>query len=232
VAITKGTFKAYAAPAAAGATSISTTGFDSTAAGLLVSAAIFEGANTTCVFSDNQTGNTWATAVVTALTNQFSIHCAMSWCVPVDKDAAHTVTCTFGASRTQRRICVLPVNGSFSASDAEAATAQSNDGNGSPVDAGSLVTTTAAILVQAVGDNAAQNFSPGTDWDEDSATAGSHFQSRIEAAGGTFDPVGTGIGYDWATVAWAFKETAGGGATYNAVPLLQFYQRLRRGIFH
>lgn len=213
MAITKGTYTAYASPAAAGATTIATSAFDSSGAGLLISAALFEGANTTASAADNKS-NTWQTAVVTAFVNQFSVHCAMSWCVPTTVGTGHIVTWTFGASRTQRRACALNVNGTFSAVDALDVTPQQNDGNGDPVDAGSLVTSAATICVQAVGDNAAQTFTAGSGWTKDSATSGSHFQSRVEASSGTFDPVGSGIGYDWATVAMAFKETAG-GATAN-----------------
>lgn len=208
MAITKGTYTPFAAPAAPSTTTIATSSFDSSGAGLLVSGAIFEGADTTVVFSDNK-GNTWQTAIVNLASNEFSVRCAMGWCVPTTVGSGHVITGTLGAARTNRRIDALNVNGNFSAADA-LITSANLDGSGTAVDAGTLVTTTAAILCQVVGDNAGQTFTQGPGgWVKDSTTAGSHFQSRVEAAGGTFDPAGTlGAGYDWSSVAMAFKETA------------------------
>lgn len=228
MAITEGTFTAYAT-GAAGGTSIVSSDFASSGAGLLIAAAIYEGADTTCVFSDDQ-GNTWETAVRNLAAAQFSVRSAMSWCVPATTvGSGHNVTCTFGASRTNRAICVLNVGGNFSSSDAIAATSQNADGNGSICDAGSLVTSAAAILVQCAGDNAALSWTQGSGWSKKGTAAGRHFQLRIEAAGGTFDPVsGNSLAYDWTTVAMAFKETAGGGgATINIAPLIQNYRNMR-----
>lgn len=238
MAIGKGTFVAYTG-ADGGATSVASSSFDSTGAGLLVSAAGWEDTNSSSLtFTDNK-GNTWQTAVVEDGGGGAGAHVAVSWCVPTTVGSGHIVTCNIGASAPFRRICVLPVTGSFSAGDAIAATTQqaqaTTTGSSPPdsnADAGSLVTSAAAILIQAVIDYFGATGAAGSGWALDSATTGRHFQSRIEAAGGTFDPVlnlgNTGVQY--ATIAMAFKETAGGGAVYNAVPTIYRYtlQRARK----
>lgn len=77
-------------------------------------------------------------------------------------------------------------------------------------------------------------------WAEDfdlNGTGGDNFTagySRGPETTASVDPSGTQTSSaHWGVISLMFKEGSAGGATYNAVPLLQYYQRLKRGgIFH
>jgi hypothetical protein len=213
VAISKGTFVAYSGADGA-ATSVTSSAFDSTGAGLLIAIAGWEdGDSSGLTFSDN----VWQTAVVEDGGAGADPHSAMCWCVPTDKDAAHTVTCNFGASVVFRRIAVLPVVGNFSSIDALIATTQTLfSTHASSADAGTLTTSDAAILVQSVIDYNGRTGTAGSGWTKDSATTGRHFQSRVEASGGTFDPalgLSAAALEQFSTIAMAFKEAGPLAAT-------------------
>jgi hypothetical protein len=236
MAISKGTFVAYAG-ADPSAGTVDSSSFDSTGINLLVVATGWEDVNATPTFSDNKS-NTWQTAVVENGGGGAGTHIAVNWSVLTNVGSGHAVTITYGTNVPFRRVCVLPVIGNFAAVDAIAATTQQAQATttgsippDSNADAGSLVTSAAAILIQAVIDYNGETSVQGTGWTKDSATTGRHFQSRIEAAGGTFDPVmdlQTG-GVQYSTIAMAFKETSGGAAAYNAVPLQDHYYRMISG---
>jgi len=205
VTISKGTFVAYTG-GDGGATTVDSSSFDSTGVNLLIAAAGWEDTNSSgLTFTDNK-GNTWQTALVA---EGVSAKCAMAWCVPSVVGAGHVVTCNYGASVPFRRIAVLPVLGTFNAGDALDASASASVTTSANCDAGSLTTTAAAILVHAAIDYGGETFTQGAGWTKDSATTGRHMQSRIEAAGGTFDPAGTiGAAQHNGNVAFAFKEGA------------------------
>lgn len=211
VAITKGTFTEYAG-ADGSASSVTSSSFDSSGAGLLIAVATWEDVNSSgLTFSDNK-GNTWETAIVEDGGGLSGAHSAMAWSVPTTVGTGHTVTCSFGVSAPFRRVAVLNVNGTFSSASALDASSKAHT-TSATADAGSLTTSAAAILVHGVADYNGLTFTQGTGWTKDSATTGRHFQSRIEAGSGTFDPSGTlsAGGYSNANVSMAFKEAAGGG---------------------
>ena len=224
MAISIGTFVAYAG-ADAGALSVTSSSFDSSGIELLISATTWEDtSNATLTFSDNK-GNTWQSAVVS---NGAGAKVGVCWSVLTTAGTGHTVTCTYPNSSPFRRICVLPVNGDFNAADALAATSQTGSGNGTAVDAGSLVTSKAAILFMGAADYGGETFTQGTGWTKLGTAGGRHAQYRIEAASGTFDPAGTiGGGQDWSAAALALGETAAGGAVINIVPIIQNYRNMR-----
>jgi hypothetical protein len=228
MAIGVGTWVEYAGGNGS-STTVTSTAFNSTGANLLIAIATWEDTNNpTLTFSDDQTGNTWQTAIVS---NATGARCGASWCVPIDTDAAHTVTCTFPNTCSFRRIAVLPVTGSFNSDDALCATSQTGSGNGTAVDAGSLVTSKASICFMGCTDYGGETFTPGTGWTEVGTATGRHAEYRIEASSGTFDPVGTiGGAQDWGAVALALGETAG-GAAYNPIPTIYRYMRRTMRLF-
>lgn len=224
MAISKGTFTDYDSNGGANdaaATSVASASFSSAGAGLLIAVATWEDINSSSLtFTDNK-GNTWQSAVVEDSGAGLGPHCAICWSVPTSVGASHVVTCNIGASAGFRRCCVLNVNGNFNAADALITSDHGYFAGSSTADAGTLITAVAAILVHGCADYGGDTFTQGSGWTKDSAGTGRHFQSRVEAAGGTFDPAGTLSSVTGnANVAMAFKETAGGGGT-NSVAWLK-----------
>lgn len=214
MAISKGNVIAATGNTANGGALASST-FDSTGAGLIVYGFIHEGAPTTYSISDNKSNTSWATPFEVDHTDG-DMSIMVTWHKAPAVGTGHVITVTPGANRPYRYGLGVCVNGNFSGANIEAATPQTAQGTtGSPydVDAGSLVTSAAAICLQFTANYNGYNSTPGTGWTEDSDTIGGRYlQSRVEASGGTFDPVhNIGNVADWASIALAFKEDAGGG---------------------
>lgn len=243
MAITEGAIIAVNGADASSGTYTSSS-FDSSGGGAILYFLVHEGAPTSYTWTDNKStpGGQFLALETQNLTvgggaGDLSINAMVVWSPTVG--TGHTLTCTLGAARTFRYGGGVVLNGTFGSASILAATTQKAEGNGDSdtVDAGSLVTDAAAYLFHCAGNYSGQAIlTPGTDWTiKSNAIGGRHFQARNEPSSGTFDPsmiIGTGAGGStagWVTIAAAIKETAGGGATYNAVPLLDHYYRMISG---
>lgn len=224
MAITKGNvIVVNGADASSG--SYTSSAFDSTGGGAVLYFVGHEGAPTTYTWSDSTStpGGRFLTlgtinCTVGSGAGDLSLTAVVVWSPTVS--ASHTITCTFGASRPFRYGGGVVLNGRFESADILSATTQTAEGNSvNPVDAGSLVTDNAAFLFHAAvnyfGVTAA---GAGSGWTLDSnASGGRHFQTRNEAASGTFDPsLSTSSSTNWVTIAAAIRESPPQGPGVNA----------------
>jgi hypothetical protein len=197
-------------------TTLASSSFTSTGYQYLVTVLKHEGAAATITAPDNK-GST-----LTGLTKNdlggAEPFIQIFWGAIGTPGTSHVVTLTVSAARTWKAIGVWGVSvgaGNTLALDVEAAGGE-NAFNATP-DAGSLVTTAAAVLFMSSAHNAGLTFTQGTGWTlRAHGDAGMFLQDRNEASSGTFDPAGSAnSSAGWAAVAAAFKEVAGAGGGGN-----------------
>jgi hypothetical protein len=218
MAITEGAIAAVAG-ADATDTNVTSASFDSTGGNAILFFVVHEGASTSYTWSDNKStpgGQFTSLGTVNHGVGDLSISAVYFYRGSATWGTSHTVTVTFGATRPYRYLGGVVLNGSFG-STFLAATTQTASGTSFTVDAGSLVTDDAAYVVQFSGNYAARTLDtsspPAAGWTvKDNATVGRHFQARLEAASGTFDPAHDISGSaEWVTIAAAIKESAVSG---------------------
>jgi len=202
----------------ASATTIAAT-VDSTGYTHLVCFVKHEGTPTTITESDNKGSGAYNLLTKVDHTNN-DLSSRLMWVKIGTPGASHTVTVTFGASKPFRRLVCWGVNSGTGelALDVES----NNQGNGSAIDAGSLVTTAPTVSFMGVGEYFTVTYTPGSGWAEDLDNA-IHAQSRADASG-TIDPVCTASNtMDWTANSASFKEAAGGGGGGEANRRRRFF---------
>lgn len=146
----------------------------------------------------------------------------MFWVKIGSPGTSTTVTATFGAGKTWRKIGVWGVNATSGdiALDVEAADQDPGGTGSTAIDAGTLVTTAATVSFMGVAEYSAATYTPGSGWAEDVDDA-ILMQSRSDASG-TLDPVATAsTAISWVACAASFKETgaAGPGSGSDSSPV-------------
>ena len=194
----------------ASGTVLTTGTFDSTGFEHLVAFCKHEGAPTTLAVTDNKSSTIGGLTKVNhgggGLSSQL-FHGAVG-----SPGSGHTVTLTLGAARTWRDVAVwlIDADGAGVELDVEAA---GGSGTGTAADAGSIVATAAAIHIFGVGQAGSPSTqTPSAGWTKHSQVADDLKASRAEVSATTTDPSSTSVGSsNWAAVAAAFREVAGGG---------------------
>ena len=184
-------------------TTVAVTGLNTTGYTHVVFFVKHEGSTTTISGSDNKGSGAYNQLTLQAHSNG-DLHGRLLWVKLGSPGTSTDVTATFGASVAYRRMAVWGVTSGTSelALDVE----DTDQGNVTTVDAGSLVTTAATASFQGTGEYTVRTYTPGTGWTED-LDSNIHAQSRTDASG-TLDPVCTlSSAMEWVTCAASFKES-------------------------
>lgn len=204
------TFAAEANSSASG-TVLTTATFDSTGFEHIVAFCKHEGAPTTITVTDNK-GSTIA-GLTKVNHGGGGLSSQLYHGVIGTPGAGHTVTMTLAAARTWRDVAVwlIDADGAGVELDIEAA---GGSGTSTAADAGSVVATAAAIHIYGVGQAGSPSTqTPSAGWTKHSQVADDLKASRAEVSATTTDPSSTSVGSsNWAAVAAAFREVAGGGS--------------------
>ena len=209
MAITKGTTSLDRGDAAAN--TIDCTAFNSVGVNAIVVGFSHEGAPVGETVSDNNSNGYSRVDLIDHTNTDMSV--SMYVVFNPTTSSSHVITMTYdgGATRPFRNVGVWPVFGNFDTASQE--TQSSAQGNSTTIDAGSLTTAGASGLFTWLVNYNARAVAPGSGWTEDQDNNGREMESRLEPAGGTFDPSGTmSPNSDWVGIAVALKEVI----IYNA----------------
>lgn len=216
--------KLWIGNASGSGTTLASSSFNSTGYDAVVLAVKWEGADTTLSVDDNKGSGTYNTLTKVNHSNG-DLNLQAFWKHIGTPGTGHVVTVTFSASRSFLGLGLWLVNsstGSTIALDVESVA----QGSGSTHDAGTLSTSAAAALFFAGGGYSLHDHTAGSGWTLDAEGEAAEYlayQSRLEAASGTFDPVATSTSSsDWVAVSLATKEPGGGGGgggtTFHLIP--------------
>lgn len=101
----------------------------------------------------------------------------------------------------------------------------------------SMTASTSGIIVYCCTSTNDRTWTPGTGFTEiNDGAGGNSYESgyQVIATSGSYTASATASAASNLSIAAAiFKDAAGGGASYNAAPVLEYYQSLKRGgVFH
>jgi hypothetical protein len=186
--------------------------FDSTGYDVVAFAVKWEGPDTVVTVADNK-GSGAYTPLTKVNHSNGDLNIRGFWKHIGTPGSGHIVTASFVDISPYQGVGLWLVNsttGAILSLDVESVA----QGFGATHDAGSLATTAAASLHFVGGSYATHDHTAGSGWTldaEGSAAEYLAYQSRLEAAAGTFDPVATSnTSSDWVAISMAFREATSG----------------------
>lgn len=244
--------KAFATVGASGAgaggtpaASLTTSSFNSTGYTHLVVGVKHEGGATTITPSDNKSSTSWNSLTKEQVSTAGSgdLQGQFFWVKIGSPGTGHTVTASFAASRTYITVGVWLVNTTSGEMSLVAeATNEGTDGTGAgTLDAGTLSNpggdSVVAFMMMLEYAGVTHTGVAGWTEDFDPPPSSDNFTAGYSRGAETTDPINPAGSQNssnpWGAISCMFKEATAGGATYNAVPLLDdYYRRMRRGVFH
>lgn len=197
---------------------IALTGLDTSAYSHILLFVKHEGAPTTIDAADNKGSGAYAPLTKIDHSNG-DMSARMEWVKLGTPGTGTTVTVTFGAARTFRRLGVWGIKADSGDIAVYQEAANKSPASSTTPDAGILSTVIPTVSFMGVGEYFTETYTPGGGWNEDWDNTSSFGASRSDLTG-DLDPACTAANsMDWACCAVSFKEVKPPAMNYATFPV-------------